>query len=40
MNDTCVCCGEYVVEGGMICEKCEKKYLGDNEIIVDKGYDY
>lgn len=26
MNDTCVCCGEYVPEDRMICIACEKKY--------------
>ena len=29
--DTCVCCGEYVPEGRMVCWKCEKEYLGDSK---------
>jgi len=24
MEDTCVCCGEYVPEGRMVCYSCEK----------------
>jgi predicted nucleic acid-binding Zn ribbon protein len=24
MEDTCVCCGEYIPEGRMICYSCEK----------------
>ena len=31
MEDTCVCCGEYVPEGKMVCWICEKKYLGDGK---------
>lgn len=30
MDDICVCCGEYVPEGRMVCLKCENKYLGDS----------
>lgn len=25
MIDTCVCCGEYVPEGRMVCPQCEAK---------------
>ena len=25
MGDTCVVCGEYVVEGTMVCHKCEQE---------------
>jgi len=24
MEDTCVCCGEYIPEGRMVCYSCEK----------------
>ena len=34
MIDNCVCCGEYVPEGRMVCPACEKKY-GEKE-----GEDY
>lgn len=31
MDDVCVCCGEYVPEGRMVCPLCENKYLHKEE---------
>jgi RNA polymerase subunit RPABC4/transcription elongation factor Spt4 len=27
MEDRCVCCGEIIPEGRMVCPQCESKYL-------------
>ncbi|MFA5655136.1 MAG: hypothetical protein WDA37_00165 [Dysgonamonadaceae bacterium] len=31
MEDTCVCCGEYIPEGRMVCYSCEEM---DEDILV------
>jgi len=31
MTDTCVCCGEYVPEGRMVCPLCVAKYMEKEE---------
>lgn len=36
--DICVCCGEYVPEGRMICWKCEHQYEQD-KVEIKKGND-
>ena len=32
MIDTCVCCGEYVPEGRMVCPLCVDRYMTENNI--------
>jgi predicted metal-binding protein len=29
--DRCICCGEIIPEGRMVCKTCEEKYTGDNK---------
>ena len=29
--DFCVCCGNYVPEGSMVCRECWEKYMGQDE---------
>lgn len=31
MLDFCVCCGEYVPEGTMVCRSCWKRYMEGEE---------
>lgn len=33
--DFCVCCGEYVPEGTMVCQSCWKRYMED-ECVEDE----
>lgn len=33
MNDTCVCCGEYVPEGRMVCPVCTGKNDIENGVF-------
>lgn len=44
MEDTCVCCGEYVPEGQMVCYSCKELYYKNlnitpkRELIKNKLY--
>ena len=31
MEDRCVCCGEIIPEGRMVCPKCEKGDMGNEQ---------
>ena len=35
MEDTCVCCGEYIPEGRMVCYSCEK--FPYSKVIIREG---
>ena len=35
MSEYCVCCGEEIPEGRMICPICEKNYGGDDNEGLD-----
>ena len=35
MEDTCVCCGEYIPEGRMVCYSCEE--LTYSKVIIGEG---
>lgn len=40
-NNTCVCCGDIIPEGIMVCWKCEHEILNEGErkqLIVKKGF--
>ena len=34
MVDMCVCCGEVIPEGRMVCPQCEKIITSDNQLCV------
>lgn len=40
--DYCVCCGEYVPEGTMVCSYCRDKYFGNenehDKVSAGEGY--
>lgn len=36
MNDRCVCCGEIIPEGRMVCPSCEKKKYDNNKDSMKK----
>lgn len=35
--DYCVCCGEYVPEGRMVCASCWKRYMEGDDCPVSEG---
>ena len=34
MEDRCVCCGEIIPEGRMVCVNCEKMITSDNQLYI------
>lgn len=37
MDNTCVCCGEIIPEGRMVCPNCEEGFINSVEFRKDYG---
>lgn len=35
MDNTCVCCGEIIPEGRMVCPNCENAFIDNVEFRID-----